>query len=94
MKSPFRIAILECDTPLDKVRKKYGGYGAIFKTLLEKGADALGHPDVSSKKGLEISYFDVVTKQEYPTVENIDAVLLTGSSKTPENVCRSISSAK
>ncbi|KAL9091179.1 MAG: hypothetical protein Q9159_001596 [Coniocarpon cinnabarinum] len=79
MKTPLRIAILECDTPLPDVKKKYGGYGPIFKTLLEKGADALQRPDISSKTGLETTYFDVVTKQEYPNVDDIDAVLLTGS---------------
>ena len=82
MRPPLRIAILECDTPIDGVREKYGGYGNIFKILLEKGADALGQPDVvSSKKGLEVTWYDVVTKQEYPRLDDIDAVLLTGSSR-------------
>jgi hypothetical protein len=81
MKTPLRIAILECDTPLDKTRAKYGGYAGVFKALLRSAADALGQPDViSSKKGLEFSTFDVVNKQEYPNLENIDAVLITGSS--------------
>ena len=82
MKPPLRIAILECDTPLDSVREKYGGYGAIFKNLLERGIDAIGQPDViTSKRGLDVTYYDVVTKQEYPKLETIDAVLLTGSSE-------------
>ena len=81
MKPPLRIAILECDTPVPNVQRKYGGYGPIFKSLLERGADALGEPDlISSKQGMDITYFDVV-QQEYPKLEDIDAVLLTGSSE-------------
>lgn len=82
MRPPLRIAILECDTPLEQTREKYGGYGGVFKALLEAGADALGQPElISSKKGLELSTFDVVYKQEYPELNDIDAVLLTGSSE-------------
>ncbi|OCK78856.1 GMP synthase [Lepidopterella palustris CBS 459.81] len=80
MKTPLRIAILECDTPLDQTRAKYGGYGGVFEALLGAGADALGQPDlVSSKKGLEITKWDVVNKQKYPSLDQIDAVLITGS---------------
>ncbi|ORY16792.1 class I glutamine amidotransferase-like protein [Clohesyomyces aquaticus] len=80
MKPPLRIAILECDTPLDQTRAKYGGYGGVFKSLLEAAADGLGQPDVlSSKQGLELSTFDVVNEQKYPDLDKIDAVLLTGS---------------
>src|ERR1700743_731990 len=82
MKPPLRIAVLECDTPMDAVREKYGTYGDVFKLLLQSGADALGTPEVlSSKKGLEISKWDVVTKQEYPSLEDVDAILMTGSRK-------------
>jgi hypothetical protein len=82
MKPPLRIAILECDTPVPQVKEKYGGYGKVFKALLETAADGLELPDViSSKKGMELSAYDVVTKQEYPDLDNIDAVLMTGSSK-------------
>ncbi|KAF2747842.1 class I glutamine amidotransferase-like protein [Sporormia fimetaria CBS 119925] len=80
MKTPLRIAILECDTPLTKTREKYGGYGGVFKDLLSRAADALTIPDmISSNKGLEFSVYDVVNKQEYPDLESIDAVLLSGS---------------
>ena len=76
MKTPLRIAVLECDT------LKYGGYGRVFKTLLEAGADALQMPDVvSSNGGLEISKWDVVNEQKYPALENIDAILISGSRK-------------
>jgi len=82
MKLPLRIAILECDTPPDAVRDKFGAYGDIFKTLLDAGADALGRPDlVSSNKGLELSVFNVVEDDEYPNLESVDAVLISGSSE-------------
>jgi hypothetical protein len=81
MKPPFRIAILECDTPVPKVHQKYGKYGTIFTGLLQAGADNLNMPDViSRKKGMEITGWDVVNEQVYPNSEDIDAVLITGSS--------------
>jgi len=81
MKPPLRIAILECDTPLTDTRSRYGGYGGVFTALLKAGADSLGQPDVlSSKHGLDISCYEVVEKMQYPELQNIDAVLLTGSS--------------
>lgn len=82
MRPPFRIAILECDTPLTQTREKYGGYGGVFTALLKAGADGLNQPDlISSKDGLDLSSYDVVTKQEYPDLDSIDAVLITGSRK-------------
>lgn len=81
MTAPLRIAILECDDPFPTVKEKLGTYGDIFTELLKAGADAYGHPDiVSSKHGIEYSSFDVVEKQEYPKLEDVDAILLTGSS--------------
>jgi hypothetical protein len=76
---PLRIAILECDTPLNNTRAKYGGYGGVFEALLCSGADALKYPGLSSTEGLEITKWDVVTKQEYPSISDIDAILITGS---------------
>lgn len=78
MKTPLRIAILECDTPPAAVVEKYGRYDRIFATLLETAAEGLG---LSPKQDLELSAFDVVTAQEYPDLEKIDAVLISGSSE-------------
>jgi hypothetical protein len=78
-KLPLRIAILECDTPLDKTYATYGSYGGVFTALLNAGADALNHPGLSSKEGLSISCYDVVNAQEYPSLDDIDGVLITGS---------------
>jgi len=72
---PLRIAILACDTPLDGTRTKYGGYGGVFTALLHSAATALSIPTTS----LILSTYDVVTAQEYPSLDDIDAILMTGS---------------
>lgn len=77
MKTPLRIAILECDTPPPAVVEQYGRYGRIFTTLLEAAAKGLG---LSPEQDLDLSAFDVVTAQEYPNLEDIDAILISGSS--------------
>ncbi|KAK0311520.1 hypothetical protein LTR01_003516 [Friedmanniomyces endolithicus] len=79
MKPPLRIAILECDTPIGKTKAKYGGYGNVFKALLEAGAEHLDQKDGGTKPELELTYYDVVDAQTYPRLEDVDAVLLTGS---------------
>lgn len=79
MKTPLRIAILECDTPPPAVVDKYGQYGAIFTTLLESAAAGV---DLDPKQDLVLSSFDVVNAQAYPALEDIDAVLISGSSTT------------
>ncbi|CAO2654720.1 Nn.00g114530.m01.CDS01 [Neocucurbitaria sp. VM-36] len=76
MKTPLRIAILQCDTPPADVVAEYGKYDRIFTTLLNTAAEAMG---LSPKHDLELSAFDVVTEQEYPDLDNVDAVLISGS---------------
>lgn len=75
----LRIAVLECDTPLEQTRKRYGGYGGVFKALLTAGAEALRAETQSPVPELDISAYDVVNEEHYPALEDIDAVLLTGS---------------
>jgi hypothetical protein len=77
----LRIAILECDTPLDKVLDKYGSYGDIFTALLKQASK-----EVTSESGekvqVECTNYDVVSKQDYPEdLDKVDAILMTGSSK-------------
>lgn len=80
-KPPLRIAVLECDTPLDSISERYGGgYGQVFKALLHASADKLGRSDVSSETGLDITKYDVVNQEVYPDLEAVDAVLISGSS--------------
>lgn len=87
MKTPLRIAILQCDTPPPDVVALYGAYDRIFTTLLEKAATGLG---LDPKTDLKLSAYEVVTAQEYPNIEDIDAVLISGSSKLhvgPSSAC-------
>jgi hypothetical protein len=75
---PFRLAVLECDTPIDVVKERYGTYGDIFTNLLTTGLLNLKsrHP----KTSLDIRKWDVVTERLYPDLSTIDGILLTGSS--------------
>lgn len=79
MRPPLRIAVLECDTPVDSVKAKYGKYGDIFETLLRRSAAALGN--LNADTDLIVTKWDVVDGTEYPNLDEIDAVLLSGSSR-------------
>ncbi|KAG8627676.1 hypothetical protein KVT40_003549 [Elsinoe batatas] len=78
MSASLRIAVLECDTPVPAVAAQLGSYGAIFETMLNSGADLLKQ-ETGKEVQLEITKWDVVSKEEYPDLESVDAVLLTGS---------------
>lgn len=81
MHSPLRIAVLECDTPIDSINNAYGGYGGVFKELFKQSARVLGNPDtLDPENGLEISRWDIVGGDEYPNLDEIDALVMTGSS--------------
>ncbi|OJJ50625.1 hypothetical protein ASPZODRAFT_126521 [Penicilliopsis zonata CBS 506.65] len=74
---PLHIAVLECDTPVDPVREKLQGYGDIFERLLQTGFQSLGQDAADIE--LKVSKWDVVNHEVYPTPEEVDALLLTGS---------------
>ena len=77
----LRIAVLECDEPAGRTKEKYGSYGNLFKKLLEDGAGHLASTTSGKKTVLEVTNWDVVNNMElYPKLEDIDCVLLTGSS--------------
>jgi hypothetical protein len=78
MRPPLRIAVLECDTPVHNVKAKFGTYGDVFKSLL--GASTSTLEGLNAKSDLEITKWDIVNGTEYPNLEDIDAILLTGSS--------------
>jgi hypothetical protein len=81
MRPPLRIAVLECDTPLPHADARYKGYGGVFAALLKSSAKTLGLPDrLDPGIDLQISRWDIVGGTEYPRLEEIDAVLLSGSS--------------
>lgn len=77
--SPLRIAILECDTPIGKTKEKYGGYGNLFKELLHNGAKEVREKDGVEVPELDVRKYDVVNEEAYPKLEDVDAVLLSGS---------------
>lgn len=77
----LRIAILECDEPVGKTKEKYGSYGGLFTELLQNGAIRLASEDHGRRPELDISSYDIVNKDVYPKLDDVDAVLLTGSSK-------------
>ncbi|GMG05960.1 unnamed protein product [Aspergillus oryzae var. brunneus] len=81
MRPPLRIAILECDTPIESVDKRYNGYYGLFSQLFHECAKSLG---LDPETGLDITRWDVVHAQEYPKLEDIDAIVHTGSSKSPD----------
>lgn len=86
MHTPLRIAVLECDTPLDSINRQYNGYGGVFRTLLTTSAKALNQPEkLNPETGLEITAWDIVNDVKYPKLEDVDAVLLTGSSAERPN---------
>lgn len=82
--SPLRIAILECDSAPARAHIKHGGYGGLFTRLLNAGAAALAEERSDAEEvRLKISVFDVENEMErYPALEDVDAVLITGSSES------------
>ncbi|KAF2217343.1 hypothetical protein CERZMDRAFT_109087 [Cercospora zeae-maydis SCOH1-5] len=78
MRPPLRIAVLECDEPIGRTKEKYGGYGNLFHELLDHGAKHLLENE-GKKVELDVTKYDVVRHEVYPDLENVDAVLLTGS---------------
>ncbi|OKP12026.1 hypothetical protein PENSUB_2384 [Penicillium subrubescens] len=80
MRPPLRIAILECDTPLPDADSRYNGYGGVFTALLKSSAKTLNQSDrFDSEIDLQISRWDIMNGIEYPKLEDVDAVLLSGS---------------
>lgn len=76
---PLRIAVLECDTPIGNTKAKYGGYGNLFKELLQNGAQEVREKDSVQVPELDVRKYDVVNDEIYPDIEGVDAVLLSGS---------------
>jgi hypothetical protein len=75
MARTLRVAVLECDTPIDPVRERYGSYGNLFQTLLETGFETLG-----AAVELDVTKWDAVAASRFPDPEETDALVLTGSS--------------
>lgn len=83
---PLRIAILECDTPFPNAKETYGGFGGIFTSLLQSAITTHSEPlfhDSSSNitpGDVKIEKYHVVEKPDnYPKLDDVDGVLITGS---------------
>ena len=75
--APVRLAVLECGEFAPKAMKKYGGYHGAYTALLHKAADNLSIPHDC----LDISKYDVVNEiEKYPSIDDIDAIIISGSS--------------
>lgn len=85
MSRNFHIAVLECDTPVPAVKDTRGSYGQIFESLLKKGLQELDPPHNVTPV---FTKWDVVASQEYPDLHEVDAILISGSSKFQSNVCK------
>ncbi|KAJ4204259.1 hypothetical protein NW767_004451 [Fusarium falciforme] len=80
--APLRLAILEADTPQPQTRDRYGGYTGVFTLLLNAAANSLKPPQKLDEI-VTIKGYDVVNElHSYPALEDIDAILITGSRHT------------
>ena len=74
--TPTRIAILDCDPLTEPIRKRYGDYGGVVVAFLRAGAEHVGLP----LDDFTLSVWDVVERQDYPALDEVDSILITGSS--------------
>ncbi|KAK1775952.1 class I glutamine amidotransferase-like protein [Copromyces sp. CBS 386.78] len=75
--SPIRLAILEADTPPAGTHARYNGYRGVFTHLFTR---ALTSPEQPFSSFLTITAHDVVNNlSDYPSLSEIDAILITGS---------------
>jgi len=72
----FRLAILECETPLPRAKASRGSFGTIFERLFTLGLQNLGNEATHAK--LQVSKWDVVAGK-YPQPDEFDGIVLTGS---------------
>ncbi|KAK2759448.1 hypothetical protein FQN54_002926 [Arachnomyces sp. PD_36] len=75
MGTPLRIAVFECGKAAPGVKAKYGGYGGLFESHLMAAAKLSNN---LAKEDLVVTKWDVKAR-EYPKLEDIDAVLMSGS---------------
>lgn len=93
--APIRLAILEADIPIGSTRAKYGSYGGVFTSLLHKARDASNLPrETLETSGWDVvnpentpdgqeedmgGDWNWKRRKGYPRMEDVDAVLITGS---------------
>ncbi|KOS18371.1 putative glutamine amidotransferase-like protein [Escovopsis weberi] len=77
MSQSFRLAVLEAQTPLPNTLAARGSYGDIFRALLTDGLRNLG--DKLASVDLQVSKWDVHDAQTYPDIDEVDGILISGS---------------
>jgi anthranilate/para-aminobenzoate synthase component II len=79
---PLRLLILEADTPQPKTNERYGGYRGVFTALLAAGAKAMDPPRQLSEVAAVTAHNIVDDMHSYPPLDEVDAILITGSRHT------------
>ena len=74
--TPIRIAILDCDPLTPNLCEQYGNYGSIVVQWLGAAARSLG----LASDAYETTIWDVMGKNELPDINDVDAIIITGSS--------------
>lgn len=59
--------------------QKYGSYAGCFKKLLEASAKALKDEFPGIESGIKLTTYDVCEEEKFPNLDDIDAILITGS---------------
>ncbi|KAL6882530.1 class I glutamine amidotransferase-like protein [Trichoderma longibrachiatum] len=72
----LRLAILECEKLLPKAKAARGSFGDIFHDFFAQGLQDLG-PEAADVR-LDVSKWDAMAG-EYPRIEDVDVIALTGS---------------
>lgn len=79
---PLRLLILEADTPQPNTNEKYGGYRGVFTALLTQAAKAMDPPRQLSDVASITAHNIVEDMDAYPPLDEVDAILITGSRHT------------
>lgn len=79
---PLRLLLLEADTPQPNTNAKYGGYRGVFTALLTAAAKAMDPPRQLSDVASITAHNIVEDMQSYPPLDEVDAILITGSRHT------------
>lgn len=79
----IHIAVLVCDTPIQPILRKYGDYFSIFQDLLRKALKDLEISEKFKDIMVEFSEHQMVDNNRFLDLEDVDAILLTGSSMLP-----------
>ncbi|EPS39344.1 hypothetical protein H072_6853 [Dactylellina haptotyla CBS 200.50] len=71
--NPFKLAVLECDQPLDAARKSLGGHAGVWTALFAEAAKSLSIPTDS------ITTIRYNAEEALPTSDAVDGILISGS---------------